>query len=283
MSHGDPPDVVATDLDGTLLRSNGALSDRTRAALVAVEEAGVHVVVVTARPPRWMHDLIGVVGRHGVALCANGAFVYSVAERRLLAQHPLQAELVRRIAARLRTELPGTVFAVETADGFGRESDFPMHPMDAAVVGLPAAAGLYQLAAMPAAPLEDLLWRSPGKLLARNETLAPQVFVERVRELLGADAVLAYSGAAGLAEISAPGVTKAAALADWCGGLGVAAEAVWAFGDMPNDLSMLSWAGRAHAVANAHPEVLAAADVICASNDDDRVAAVVEAALAGLA
>jgi len=49
---------------------------------------------------------------------------------------------------------------------------------------------------------------------------------------------------------------------------------------MPNDLSMLDWAGRGHAVANAHPDVLAAADTVCASNDDDGVAMILEAALA---
>jgi hydroxymethylpyrimidine pyrophosphatase-like HAD family hydrolase len=41
---------------------------------------------------------------------------------------------------------------------------------------------------------------------------------------------------------------------------------------MPNDLPMLSWAGTGVAVANAHPEVLAAADEVTASNDDDGVA-----------
>ena len=163
--------------------------------------------------------------------------------------------------------MPGTAFAVETAEGFGREADFvdPYPP----------------LPGMPVGPLDQLVAQPAGKLLARNETLAPEVFLDRVRDLLGGQAVLAYSGADGLAEISAPGVTKAAALADWCERLDVAAETVWAFGDMPNDLSMLTWAGRGHAVANAHPEVLAAADAVCPSNDDDGVARTLEAVLAG--
>lgn len=49
-----------------------------------------------------------------------------------------------------------------------------------------------------------------------------------------------------------------------------------AFGDYPNDLPMLAWAGRAVAVANAHPDVLAAATEVTASNDEDGVAAVLE-------
>lgn len=280
-----PPAVIATDLDGTLLRSDGTLSQRTRRVLAAVEDAGVRVVVVTARPPRWMHDLDGVVGRHGIALCANGAFVYDVAGRRVLTQRTLPVDLVLTVADRLRRELPGTVFAVESALGFGREPDFALHPMDAALVGLPtrqqSASDPDQLTGMSTGSLQTLLASEPGKLLARNETVDPAVFLDGVHRVLGTDAVVAYSGADGLAEISAPGVTKAAAVADWCERLPVSADLVWAFGDMPNDLSMLAWAGRGHAVANAHPDVLAAADVVCPSNDDDGVARVLERVLAG--
>ena len=53
-----------------------------------------------------------------------------------------------------------------------------------------------------------------------------------------------------------------------------------AFGDMPNDLAMLRWAGRAVAVANAHPDVVAAADEVTASNDEAGVARVLERLLA---
>ena len=54
-------------------------------------------------------------------------------------------------------------------------------------------------------------------------------------------------------------MTKAAVLDDFSAARGVSREQVWAFGDMPNDLPMLHWAGQSYAVANAHPEVRAAA------------------------
>ena len=94
-------------------------------------------------------------------------------------------------------------------------------------------------------------------LLARPASLrsGPTVGVG----VVGDRAVVAFSGAGGLAEVSAKGVTKAAALAGWCAELGIDAGEVWAFGDMPNDLPMLTWAGRSFAVANAHDDVLAAA------------------------
>ena len=75
------PGLIATDLDGTLLRSDGTLSDATRRVLAAVEEAGVPVVFVTGRPVRWMESLWEVVGAHGLAIVSNGAVLYDVAER----------------------------------------------------------------------------------------------------------------------------------------------------------------------------------------------------------
>ena len=96
-----------------------------------------------------------------------------------------------------------------------------------------------------------------GKLLVTCPTMDGEEFLARVREVVGTRGIVAFSGVDGLAEVSAPGVTKAAALARWCDELGIAAVEVWAFGDMPNDLPMLTWAGVSFAVANAHPDVLA--------------------------
>ena len=78
----------------------------------------------------------------------------------------------------------------------------------------------------------------------------------------------------------APGVHKAWGLARLCELLGVQSSEVLAFGDATNDAEMLSWAGRSVAMANAEPEALQAADEVTLSNDDDGVAAVIEALLA---
>ena len=101
------PRLVATDLDGTLLRSDGTCSERTRASLAAVELAGIQVVLVTARPPRWLHELVDVVGEHGVVLCCNGAFVYDVRARKILSERCMPAGVVGQIAGDLREALPG--------------------------------------------------------------------------------------------------------------------------------------------------------------------------------
>lgn len=257
------PEVVATDLDGTLLRSDGTLSPRTRRAIAAAEAAGVTVVFVTARPPRRLDEFADVVGPHGVALCANGAFAYDVA-RRVVTEHTnIERAVLDEIVADLRATIPGIVFAVERADGMGREEQFVSVWGEDSVVG--------ELAEIAASPI--------GKLLGRCDEMEPDAFHARVADVLGGRAELGYSGAVGLAEITAKGVTKAAGLARWCDRHGVDAAGVWAFGDMPNDLPMLAWAGRSHAVANAHRDLLAAVDTIVASNDDDGVARTLEAAL----
>ena len=84
--------------------------------------------------------------------------------------------------------------------------------------------------------------------------------------------MVTWSSDSALLEISAPGVTKASTLALVAADLGIRAEEVVAFGDMPNDLPMLAWAGTSYAVANAHPSVLAVADHIAPHHDDDGVA-----------
>ncbi len=71
-------------------------------------------------------------------------------------------------------------------------------------------------------------------------------------------------------------MTKATALAALASERGIRPQEVVAFGDMPNDLPMLTWAGTAYAVANAHPDVLAAVDHVTAANNDDGVALVLE-------
>ncbi|MEP7194757.1 MAG: HAD family hydrolase [Actinomycetota bacterium] len=268
MTRGSPVRLVATDLDGTLLRNDGLCSPRTRAVLAAVERAGIQVMLVTARPPRWLQDVADVVGAHGLALCGNGAFVYDVRRRKVLAEHCLSAADVEKLAIDLRNTLPGIVFAVESGAGYRREKEY-----------------LDEYTTVQdewAATLEELLDPLPGKLLARCDDMPAAQFHRMVDEVVGDRAVVSYSGAAGLAEISAAGVTKAAALGDWCLEQGIDPADVYAFGDMPNDLPMLRWAGRSFAVANAHPDILAMVDEVCPSNDDDGVAQVLEALLEGM-
>ena len=98
--------LVATDLDGTLLRSDSSVSPRSRAALEAAEAAGLVVVFVTGRPPRWMDPIVEMTGHQGLALCGNGAIVVNLATGAVVSSHGLTAPAVLTITERLRECIP---------------------------------------------------------------------------------------------------------------------------------------------------------------------------------
>jgi HAD superfamily hydrolase (TIGR01484 family) len=122
--------------------------------------------------------------------------------------------------------------------------------------------------------------RSIIKVLARSPERNADEMVAIARATLSVDAEISHSGGRGLLEIAPAGASKASALAWLCERRGIAAGSVAAFGDMPNDLPMLRWAGVGHAVANAHPEVLAAAHRVVGHHAEDGVALALEAMLA---
>ena len=255
------PRLVATDLDGTIVRSDGTVSQRTLDAIAAVEAAGATFVMVTGRPVRWMADIAQRTGHLGVAICANGALAYDLHTETVLRSQLLSGESARDVAAALRAAIPGIAFAVERlGSGFAHEPHY--------VPRWDSTDPRSQ------APIDELLSDDVVKLLARHEQLGSDELLAAARAAVPTGATLTHSSSDGLLEISADGVSKASGLAAFAADLGVVAEEVVAFGDMPNDLPMLAWAGHGVAVANAHPEVLAAADEVTASNDDDGVAQV---------
>lgn len=264
MSPAPLPRLVATDLDGTLLDARGSVSERTRAVLAELDDRGVPVVFVTGRPLRWMADLWGEVGGLGLAICSNGGIVYDVGAGAVRTAHGLSGEVLGEVGDRLRTELPGTVIAIETVEGFAHEASWEIKATDDAHLGV-------------ARLIEDL--REFGetgpasvKLLARHDDADPEAYWRTVEGIVGDLATVTWSSTFAMVEISAAGVTKASALAGLAADLGVGAEQVIAFGDMPNDIPMLTWAGRGCAMADAHATVREVADLVVGAHDRDGVA-----------
>lgn len=258
------PLVVATDLDGTVVRSDGTISTRTRDALGLARDAGALLVVVTGRPPRWLAGVSDALGHDGIAICANGALTYDLASERVIAARPLALDVVRSLMSQLRASVPDVVFAVERIDGqFAHESAYHprWEPEATTIVG----------------DLEQVFDVPIAKLLGRVEGVDSDGLLAAARASVDDGlATLTHSSIDGLLEVMAYGVTKATTLEQWLDQRGLGAADVIAFGDMPNDLEMLTWAGRGVAVANAHPDVLAIADEVTLSNDDDGVAVVLE-------
>ncbi|WP_217207684.1 HAD-IIB family hydrolase [Streptomyces sp. AC550_RSS872] len=270
------PRLIATDLDGTLLRDDKSVSPRTIAALAAAEEAGIEVFFVTGRPARWMNVVSDHVHGHGLAICGNGAAVVDLhggpGAHRFVKVRELARENALDAVRLLRDAAPGTVYAVEQTYGFYQEPDYPKLHME-----IPD----------DLAPAEDLLAPdAPGagepvlKILAYHPSLDPDSFLTLARLAIGDRANVTRSSPSALLEISGPAVSKASTLALCCAERGISHEEVVAFGDMPNDVEMLTWAGQSYAMGNAHPDVIAAASGRTVANNDDGVAVVIEQLLA---
>jgi Cof subfamily protein (haloacid dehalogenase superfamily) len=258
------PRVIATDLDGTIVRSDGTISNRTVDALARVERAGSMLVMVTGRPPRWMKDIAAAVDHHGVAICANGAVVYDLHTETVLQTREIQPDVIAETVGRLRGISPELQFAVEHPSGFYFENRYILGRWDAEDFGGVAVGA------------EELVSRPGTKLLAFHPDADPDTLSEKAVQAVGDIVTVTHSSGRGLLEMSALGVTKASALAALCTEHGLVSDDVTAFGDMPNDLPMLTWAGTSYAVGNAHPLVLAAVTHKTSRNDDDGVAEVLE-------
>ncbi|MQA77306.1 MAG: Cof-type HAD-IIB family hydrolase [Streptosporangiales bacterium] len=250
-----PPRLVATDLDGTLLRTDRTVSPYTHAVLAAVEAAGAEVVFVTGRPPRWMDGMAEHAGEHGLAVCSNGALVVDLRHEEILTAHPMAPDLLAHLVDVIDRAVPKVAFAAEYGWDFAAQADYravePHEQVD----------------------LATLTSRPAAKLLAKHPDGDSDALLARLTDTVGTLATCTHSGfGSGLVEISAYGVTKASAVAALCAERGIDAADVVAFGDMPNDLEMLRWAGRSYAMRNAHPDVLDVVTARAPTNDDDGVA-----------
>ena len=253
-----PVRLVATDLDGTLVHSDGTITPRTQAALLAAERAGIEVVFVTGRPLRWAKDVFDHVGGHGHAIVSNGALIWDVASSSPYLVRAIEPAIAAEVADRIRAEVPGTHFAVETLAGIALETGFlERYPV-------PGGSRRGSFAEIADGPVL--------KILARHEELEPQPFWDAALAVAADLAEITWSSTTTLLEISAHQVTKASTLAVFAAERGIGPDEVVAFGDMPNDLPMLEWAGTSYAMANAHASVRELAQHVAPRNDDDGVA-----------
>ena len=195
-----PIRLIATDLDGTLLRDDQSVSPRTVAALAAAEAAGVEVFFVTGRPARWMDVVSEHVHGHGLAICGNGAAVVDLhggpGTHRFVKVRELARDNALEAVRRLRDAAPGTVYAVEQTYGFHQEPEYPKLHME-----------------VPdnLAPAEELL--APGgpsdgepvlKILAYHHTIDPDAFLATARIAIGDVCQRHPPSPSALLEISVP-------------------------------------------------------------------------------
>jgi HAD superfamily hydrolase (TIGR01484 family) len=258
-----PYQLVATDLDGTLLRSDQSVSERTREALAAATAAGAAHIVVTGRSAPWTRPVLEDLGYQGLAVCGQGAQVYHVGEDRLLTSVTLDRQLAGVALAKIEAEV-GPLFLAASRDGLDGE----------VLVG----AGYSVVGALPSTPLTDVadLWAAPlNKIYIQHPTLTDDELAEVAGRTAGGFVSVTMAGE-GIVELLPLGLSKATGLSLAARRLGLKAADTIAFGDMPNDLPMFAWSSYSVAMGNAHTDLKAVADEVTGANDEDGIAVVLE-------
>lgn len=235
---------------------------------------GTKIALATGRPHRWLTPVLDQLPFTPECICANGAVVYDPSRDEVLVRHELDPEALGRIAEITREALAGYGaygFGVERvgSSAFDPEEECflitPGYSPDLWDIGY-GVVDVAELTSVPAA-----------KILVRHPEMSSQELFDVLAPLIDPeDAHVTYSMNEGLLEFSAPGVNKATGVSIVATQYGIERERVLAFGDMPNDMEMLAWAGIGVAMANAEPLVQDAADVVTTSNDDFGVARVLE-------
>lgn len=267
-----PRAILATDLDGTLLRTDGTVSPKVRSALATAGDHGIEVVFVTGRPPMFLPPVLADTGHQGTVLGANGAVTFDAATRTVTEIRTFDGDAVLGIVSAL-SRVPGAA----DVRVMMHHRNQPEHPgvrllgdfdevRAAATDLLEAGWECVKIAAVGAPPHTSASFAADAEsAIASAQRGSPPA----------AEVTWSMSTPA-LVELSPPGVHKGSALAAYAAGREIAKADIYAVGDMPNDLPMFAAAGRAFAVRNAHPSVLAAAHEHLPGNDDDAVAVLLE-------
>lgn len=264
------PVLIATDVDGTLLDEDEKVSPRTRAAVRAAVDAGTTFILATGRPPRWIHPVVDGLGFAPMSVCANGAVLYDPSTDRILSARTLSADVLAALADIAMTVIPGAGLAVERVGRSAHDAATPQF------VSSPGYEHAWLNPDNTEVSMEDLLSAPAVKLLIRKAGARSADMAAELAKHIGTQGDLTYSTNNGLIEIVPLGISKATGVAEVATPLGIGAEGIVAFGDMPNDVPMLRWAGLGVAMGNAHPEAVEAANEVTATNSEDGLAQVLE-------
>lgn len=265
------PSLIASDVDGTLISSEGRITPRTHDAIGAVRDRGAAFVLATGRPPRWIAPVADELGYAPLAVCANGAALYDSGDDRVVRVLDLAPDTLNWLAD----------LATGLLDGVGLAAERISHgsPADDELLRFVSAPGYqhaWERSDHAEVSFEELIERPAIKLLARCPGLSSSEMFDILAPHVGDRVDMTFSTENGLLEISAGGVNKATGLLMAAVYLNIPPDSILAFGDMPNDVPMLTMAHHGVAMGNAHPRARDAADEITAANDDDGVGRVLE-------
>lgn len=265
------PRLIASDIDGTLLDRNHRVPRRNRDVVARAVQQGAYFALSTGRPFRWIAPVLEQLPVRPVCVTSNGAVLYDSAEDRVMSAHELSPAALAEVVDVAQTVLGTVGFGAERAGG----------SLADAVEDLFVVERHYSENALfegfGVVSMGELVGQPAVKFLIRNTDFSAPELYELIAPHIDPElAHLTYSMQEGILEVAAPNVTKRRGVEWLAEYTGVAQQETIAFGDMPNDIEMLTWAGCGVAMENAHPEVKAAADAVTVANHQAGVAKVLE-------
>jgi len=255
------PKLIATDLDGTLVRSDDTVSAYTHEVLDRVRAAGIRIVGATGRGPRLTELTRNDIRAADFLVLAHGGWVYDCADPVPLRSERLPGHVLSGLLADMEAEVGPLTVMVEALE----------HP-GAPLWGTRAPDWRYEVV-VEERTRGECLTCDVIKVYASSPDHHVDDLLDVARRIMPSHVASVTQAGLNVVEICPPAVDKGTGLAVVAQAVGVDPADVLVFGDMPNDLPMFAWAGWGRvAVANAHPSVHAAADEVTLSNDEDGVA-----------
>lgn len=260
------PELIALDIDDTLIPHLGAVSDRVIDAIAAAKAAGITVVVATGRSLSTAAPVARTAGIDGWAICSNGAILGTVEPEGIVDARAFDP---RPILELIRPQLPEARYAVE--DVHGTFHTMSTGDFDAGILGLQIREVDY----------EHLLDEQAVRLVVHSDAdeHLSDGFGDIARQL-GLHTVIYGVGDRAWMDIGPQGVNKATGLAELCVRLDINPARTIAMGDGDNDIEMLEWAGTGIAMGHAPERVLRRADAVTSGEPGTGVAQVIEHLLA---
>ncbi|WP_433299391.1 Cof-type HAD-IIB family hydrolase [Actinoplanes sp. CA-030573] len=255
------PKLIATDLDGTLVRSDDTVSKYTHEVLDRVRAAGIRIVGATGRGPRLTSLTRNDIRAADFLILAHGGWVLDQAESAYLQRLRLSGPVVADVLARVEAEVGRLSVMIEALE----HDESPLWGDYDPTWRYPVV--------VEERPRADCLTGDVIKAFARSFDHDVDELLEVCRRVVPAEVASVTQAGLNYVEITPANADKGAGLSVVAEAVGVDPQDVLVFGDMPNDLPMFAWAGWGRvAVANAHPAVMAVADEVTLTNDEDGVA-----------
>ena len=265
--------VMATDLDGTLLRDDKTISEETRQALEQITQQGVIFLPSTGRTHRELPNALKGLPFISYALCCNGGAVYSFLDDKYIYEDAIPYETALKVLEFAKM-LP--VYETVVVNGArivqGDENDnISEYIKKVAVKGLlPNFTGAHDVKKA----FEEKHMDAQKILLYLAEG-ADKTDVQETLRCKFPELLISSSGPLYI-EVNTRGVDKGKALTRFCELMDISLKECVAFGDAENDISLLDAAGVAVVVENGTPETKQHADMICPSNNEDGVRKAIE-------